>query len=376
MSTLAVLHPDLTMRGGAESVCLHTLAALEDAHDVTLFTITDPDIAELNEFYGVDVSNVDVRQVGPGLHRVHDTLDNRLQVFQVSLFARLARRRVDTFDAVVSTKNEFTVGAPSVQYVHNPQFAGGSTDPGLHEPSTLRRTYIAACRRLAGFDPGALGRNTTLVTNSEWSAGIVERTYDIDARVVYPPVPTVPDGLDWCDRESGFLTVGRVGPSKRLHRAIDLVTALRRRGHDVHLHIVGPTTDDEYSAEIESRAADLSYVFVEGAVSRDTLVELMGRHRYGFHGREYEHFGIAVAEMVAAGMLPFVHDSGGPPEIVGGSQYLRYESEDDALQKMEAILSNAALAERVSEELPNVTERFGVDRFQREMAAIVDERIT
>jgi len=354
---------------------LHTLAALEDVYDITLFTITDPEIDELTEFYGVDVSNVDVRRVGPGLHSVRDALDNRLQVFQVSLFARLASRRVDAFDAVVSTKNEFTVDAPSVQYVHNPQFAGASTDPGLHDPSTLRRAYIAACRRIAGFDPETLGRNTTLVTNSEWSARIVERTYGVDTHVIYPPVPTVPDGLDWCDRESGFLTVGRIGPSKRIHRAIDLVTALRRRGHDVHLHIVGPTTDDEYSTEVEERAADLPHVSVEGAVSRDELIDLMGRHRYGFHGREYEHFGIAVAEMVAAGMLPFVHASGGPPEIVDGSRHLRYESADDALRKMEALLSNAALAERVREELPNVAERFGVDRFQREMRAAVDERV-
>jgi len=42
---------------------------------------------------------------------------------------------------------------------------------------------------------------------------------------------------------------------------------------------------------------------------------------------------------------------------------------------MEALLSNAALAERVREELPNVAERFGVDRFQREMRAAVDERV-
>jgi glycosyltransferase involved in cell wall biosynthesis len=374
MSTVAVLHPDLTMRGGAESVCLHTLDALEDAHDVTLFTVTDPDIDGLNEFYGTDVSNVTVRRVGPLLPAVRKGLGNRLQVFQVSLFARRVRRRLTAYDAVVSTKNEFAVDVPSVQYVHNPQFGGASADPGLHDPSAVRRAYVAASRRIAGFDPATLTA-TTLVTNSEWSAHIVEQTYDIDAQVVYPPVPAVPDGLDWSDRESGFLTVGRIGPSKRIHRAIDLVTALRNHEYDVHLHVVGPTSDDEYSTEIESRAADLPYVSIEGAVSRDRLVDLMGRHRYGFHGREYEHFGIAVAEMIAAGMLPFVHDSGGPPEIVGGNRHLRYDSEDDALRKMERLLSDAALAERVRDELPDVTERFGVDRFQREMGSLVDERL-
>lgn len=375
MSSLAILHPDLTMRGGAESVCLHTLGALDDSHDVTLFTITDPDIDELNEFYGTDVSEVTVRRVGQPSSSLRGVLGNRLQVFQVSLFARCVRRQLREYDAVVSTKNEFTVDGPSLQYIHNPQFSDASADPGLHDPSILRRAYIASCRRLAHFDPTNLGKETTLVTNSQWSARTVEQTYDVDTHVVYPPVPVIPDGLDWSDREPGFLTVGRIGPSKRIHRTIDLVTTLRKRNYDVHLHIVGPTTNDEYSAEIEARAADLPYVFVEGAVPRDKLISLMGRHRYGFHGREYEHFGIAVAEMVSAGMLPFVHDSGGPPEIVGGSQHLRYDAEDDALHKMEAVLSDAALAARIRDELSDVTERFGVERFQQEMRSLVRERV-
>jgi glycosyltransferase involved in cell wall biosynthesis len=374
MSTLAVLHPDLTLRGGAESVCLHTLAALEESHDITLFTATDTDLDRLNQFYGTDVSDIRIRRVGPFLDHIRAVLNNRLQVFQVSLFARRVRRRLTAYDAVVSTKNEFAVDVPSVQYVHNPQFSDAAADPGLHDPSALRRAYVASCRLLARFDPAALDPNTTLVTNSQWSARILQQTYDLDARVVYPPVPAVPDGLDWSAREPGFLTIGRIGPSKRIHRAIDLVTALRERDHDVHLHIIGPTTNDDYSIEVETRAADLPYVYVEGAVSRDRLVDLMGRHRYGFHGREYEHFGIAVAEMVAAGMLPFVHDSGGPPEIVGGCERLRYDSQDDALQKMETLVSDTTLARRTRNQLPDAAERFGVDRFQREMDELVREQ--
>lgn len=61
MARVAVAHTDLTARGGAEAVCVNVLEALQDHHDVTLFTLVDPDWPALNEFYNADVRDVERR---------------------------------------------------------------------------------------------------------------------------------------------------------------------------------------------------------------------------------------------------------------------------------------------------------------------------
>jgi hypothetical protein len=51
-----------------------------------------------------------------------------------------------------------------------------------------------------------------------------------------------------------------------------------------------------------------------------------------------EHFGIAVAEMICAGVLPFVHDSGGVCELVTDPS-LKFVTTTDLLHKVIAVMS-------------------------------------
>ena len=74
-------------------------------------------------------------------------------------------------------------------------------------------------------------------------------------------------------------------------------------------------------------------------LSREDLVTLMSRNRYGIHGMVGEHFGIAVAELVQAGCVTFVHDVGGPVEIVGPHSSLLYTSEPDGVEKEQVWFS-------------------------------------
>ena len=43
---------------------MNTLEALQDRHDVTLLTLTDPAFDELNAYFGTDVRDVTVRRAG------------------------------------------------------------------------------------------------------------------------------------------------------------------------------------------------------------------------------------------------------------------------------------------------------------------------
>lgn len=379
MAEIAVVHPDLSMRGGAESVCMHTLEALQHDHDLTLYTLSPPDIEALNDFFHTDVAPLTVRTAGSLGPALRNQMGHRLARLQAALLGRYCRRSLDT-DVAVSTKNEFAFDVPSVEYVHSPQFA--SSDPALDDRSPVAEAYRRTCASLAGIRAEKFGGDrfendgcpTRLLANSKWTAATVEAAYGADADAVYPPVAVdaLPD-RDWADREPGFLTVGRIGPSKNVLRNIEVIERVRDRGHEVHLHVVGPTTDGVYQREVKRAAAERCYIELAGAVTREELRELIASHRYGLHGRHYEHFGMAVAEFAAGGMIPFAPDSGGVVEILDDDQRLLYRSPDEAVEQLDRVLSDPTLQAALRERLQGVTSRFGRDTFRENVRSVVAE---
>ncbi len=64
-----------------------------------------------------------------------------------------------------------------------------------------------------------------------------------------------------------------------------------------------------------------------------------------------EHFGMAPAEMARAGAIVWVPRGGGQMEIVGREPALMYESDDDAVRKISAMLASASEQQRLREHL-------------------------
>jgi glycosyltransferase involved in cell wall biosynthesis len=369
---VAVAYSDLMEMGGAESVGVHALAALQDEYDVTLVTLVEPDFDAIEAYYdvAVDPSRVTVRRVGHLPERLVGTLGARAYVLKQALFARLVRAVADEYDLVVAAEGELPVDGPAVQYVHDPLFAHWQAPD--RSVGAVQRVYDAVCRRLAGFDPDAVAGNV-LVTNSEWSADQLAPAYGVRPGVVYPPVATGDfPAVPWEEREDGFVLLGRVAPGKGVPRVLEIIARLRDRGYDVHLHVVGPLseTDPEFVAAVREQA-DPAFVTLEGALDRESLARLLATHRYGIHGRENEAFGIAVAELLAAGTVPFVPTGGGQQEVVEDRPEVVYEGVDDAVETIGRVLSDPGSAERLRGDPDRITARFGRDRFAREFRDVV-----
>jgi glycosyltransferase involved in cell wall biosynthesis len=94
------------------------------------------------------------------------------------------------------------------------------------------------------------------------------------------------------------------------------------------------------------------------------------------HAFKDEHFGMAVAEMVRAGCIPFVHNSGGPPEIVGHDSRLIYESEEDAAQKIMQVLGDPAAQEDIRQRLALRKDFYSVETFVRAIRAEVGQALS
>ena len=375
---IAVIHHDLMSKGGGEAVAMTVLEALQDDYDLTLITLREPDFEELNDYYNTSVDPVPIEIAGTVAPQLHEQFGIKYYVLQNALLGRYARSHADEYDCLVSTINELGLEEDAVQYIHFPFDWTVSCDhreeifhPTVEEDSLYERlaTYVA------GVDRTDI-RSNTLLANSEWTADVVEDAYGTRPDVLHPPVDATPfDRRPWAERESGFVTVGRIERSKRISELIEIVDGLREQGHDTHLHVIGPTVDEAYYEEVAAMAAERDYVDLEGEIPRRELVERICTHRYGIHGKEYEHFGMSVAELAAGGCVTFVPAAGGQREVVGDREELLYESVDEAVEKANRVLSRDGPPDDLRLDRREIRRRFGRRRFKREIRSIVEDAV-
>ncbi len=381
MGKIAIYHP-IFGNGGGEAVCMNVIEALQGSHDLTLYTISDIDRRELNEYFNTNVNHIAVENTGfvtKGLNLSYEFLNSMsesgLGRLHASIFGQQLRPKLTDYDLVISTFGEFRFEAPSVQYVHYPLYNKSSIPDVIESRGSIRRIYDGVCEIASGnwrksIDP------EIMLANSEWTANLNERVHGVPTRTIYPPVDTAGfQPKPWEQRKNGFVAIGRMDPSKRIEDLIEIAEQLQERGHDYPLHIIGPKHDKRYYKKMQERASQNNRIFLEGKVSREKLIELICSYKYALHGMHHEHFGIVVAEFVAGGAIPFIHDSGGQKEIVGDEKQLRYASIQDAVDKIDSVLTSPSEQMRLKENLPNIEEQFGKKRFQRQINNVVEDLI-
>lgn len=374
MARLAVVHPHYLVTGGAEAVSLTVIEALQEAHSLTLFTNHEPPFGSLNQYYdtAVDPDRVSVR-TPPGVSQYIDRFGAQHGLLMYALLNRYVRRHTDAFDLVVGTYNELSCEIPSIQYIHHPLYDVTNQHLDPRKNQGARYHYKRLSRSIAGVSDATMGNSsTTLLTNSDWMGSNVEQVYGTRPQTVYPPIETgsfAPPAVE--EQSPGFVAVGRVSKDKQLLRSIEILHRVRGRGHDITLDIAGPLPDTEYADRVRTAAERHEFVTLGGKLPRDELVELIERNRYAIHGKDYEHFGIVVAEFIAGGCLPFTPNTGGQCEILSQNDELLYGSVDDAVETIDRVLSSPERESSLRSKLPSVDEEYGPSRFQREINDIV-----
>ena len=144
---------------------------------------------------------------------------------------------------------------------------------------------------------------------------------------------------------------------------------------NLHLHILGKPWDKAYARKVMAECKDSDFLSYEGEVGREELNRLMGSHKYFIHGYDFEHFGMAPAEAVSAGCIPFVPNSGGQVEVVGKNPMLCYMEEDDAVKKIIRVCRDAGLQENIREGLKLILPRFSLENFRHRIKEVVGEEL-
>jgi len=389
LKKIAVVHPAFGY-GGTEGVCAWTLMALSERYSIDLITFDENiSLKRLNNFYGTNLNPSNVKIKVLTVPQRLRYMSSGFSLLRQHLMMREIKKMRNDYDIWISTYNEMDFGERGIQYIHFPGFGGyeilqrkGQSfgKCWYHRPSPIRWCYERFGELISGFSRERVKQNLT-ITNSYWTSRLIKKAYGIDSIVLYPPVYIKDENLiklpDFHQREAGFVAIGRLSPDKRLVQIIEILKEVRRRGFDVHLHIVGnkdrPHESESYYQLLRKlQSENSSWIFIEEGITREDLIRLLSRHKFGIHGKINEHFGIAVAEMVKLGLVVFVHNSGGQVEIVGENPYLVYEDNEDAVSKICRVLEAPDLQLELHNALKERGELFSVENFTKGILEIVE----
>jgi alpha-1,2-mannosyltransferase len=213
---------------------------------------------------------------------------------------------------------------PTAAYVHYPTI---STDM-LRQPkvSLAKSVYW----RLFALAYGQVCRQMdVLMTNSSWTSAHIEQLTGKSARkgqikVIFPPCDTnALLNLPLSPREKAIIYVAQFRPEKDHETVLRAFSILltrnpRLREGNVRLLLIGSTRDErdkQKVQELRRTASDLGISHDAEFICDapwETVVSWLGKGWIGTNAMWNEHFGIGVVEYMAAGLIPVVHDSGGP----------------------------------------------------------------
>jgi glycosyltransferase involved in cell wall biosynthesis len=270
------------------------------------------------------------------------------------------------YDLIISSSSAWAHGvlpaenAVHVCYCHNPfRYAWNARDTTLAQHNPLIRMALGLIfTRWRQWDWIAAQRVDTYLANSQTTRRRIARYFNRDATVVYPPVETG----RFHPGEVGdyYLVVSELMPHKRINVAVEAFNRMGRK-----LVIVG---DGPEVRRLRRLAGPT--VRVEGRVSDERVAQLAQGCR-ALVVTATEEFGIAAVEAQAAGRPVIAHASGGAREtIVEGVTGTFYER-NDPISLIEAVtgFDDAAVDPQLCAEN---AQRFGIERFQRQMRQAVE----
>ena len=298
--------------GGSEAAVLWTLEALKRTCDVTLITIGEVDLQRLNAYYGTRLAPQDF-SVRHAPMPIGVRKPEQFSALRGRFLQRYVQRVAPEFDVMISAYGLMDFGRPGLAMVADFSFVEEwrfSLHPGVRSWNKwwygrgwVRRVYLALCDWVSPVSSDVWKRSLILA-NSDWTADLMRKKLNVQVRTVYPPVEGNFSEVSFSDRENGFVCLGRISPEKKVDAVIDILSQVRQRGHNVHLHLLGGLDDSPYAASIKKLAdQNKDWVYLEGWAVGERKKLLLASHRYGIHGRKNEPFGIAVAEMVNAGCI-------------------------------------------------------------------------
>lgn len=247
---------------------------------------------------------------------------------------------------------------------------------GIHSGagSGLRGKAKKAYWHIFAYLYGWAGRCIDVVMcNSTWTANHIRQLWKpTTTSILYPPCPVKEiinkitlDEMSEDERDNSVLYVAQFRPEKNHVMVINAFAKFQHANHSnfpkkrkPRLILIGSvranTTDEKHIYKLRLQCHELKiteYVDFITDAPFALILEHLQTSSIGVNGMYAEHFGIGNVEGLAAGLIPVVHNSGGPKEDIvvpfdGQDIGFRCENEDDYASALEKVLVKTEGKER------------------------------
>jgi glycosyltransferase involved in cell wall biosynthesis len=301
------------MYGGAEVVAVATVNALvQNGYEIVLFVNKTVDQKRITEMIGERLSSCKVI-VKPIFLEPRATFHVYESAARSLIFKSYCDLLVDTYSCNIFPWID-------VSYIHFPylnNYDFRRKFPYLKTPhirSVLTTPYAIFEKNLEKYD-GKL-----LLANSFFTAKAIKESLGAEARVLYPPIPnalfTKESPKYELPRENIVVSVARFGYGKGVELVPEIANLVDKKTKFV---MIGLAHDLVVVETVKKRIRDLKLedrVSIITNASRETIISYLRSAKVYLHTMKMEHFGISIAEAMAMGCIPVVHNSGGAPEFV------------------------------------------------------------
>ena len=333
--------------GGAQRVCLKMIQTLKEAnHEVALISLTKTDWSRVQEMLGEIVKPDEEIVLLTNNFRGFDVYKPLLAAV---LLPRI--RRKYKFDLMVNSQGDTLPIKADITYVHYPTFSEfESVDINIkYSRSLFWRTYIIPYKIMHRFFKNYL-KTGILLTNSNYSKKAVRKHAGKNPIVLYPPVEVTAFAAvaNVSKRENKVVVCGRYSPEKNYEYVLETANYLK----EAEFAVVGSPSGEKSTKYFEKLLCiksekNLENVELYKALAFKDLLGLYNKAKVYMHSMKNEHFGIAVIEAMAAGLVPVVYRGGGPWEdILKAKQgYLgfSYKNPSEAANIIKMLLSDEKL---------------------------------
>ena len=267
---------------------------------------------------------------------------------------------------------------------------GGLGGDGVTSLVTRRFPWL----RLGHPDLDYLTSYDSVVSNSAYTSGWIDRLWRVEADLLFPPIDVEamrPESV----RDKTIVTIGRFfdpvrGHSKRQLEMVEIfrrLTASGRLPAGWTLHMIGGCEPDNrpYFEKVMAAAEGLP-IELHPNSPRHILERLVNRASIFWSATgmnentelrpwRNEHFGMTTAESMAAGCVPVVIDRAGQQEIVrDGVDGFRWETIDQAVELTAKVAGDDDLRRRLAVSAMGRAREFSDDAFLTRWAEICDRR--
>ena len=377
---IALVHPFIEGPGGAVNVALNMAVALRGfGYDVTLHLFRHlSDVNKVCNAFRLNCDSIRIEKIScPLTIRFFEFITKRralrawISIMYIKRQLEYINKLKDRYDLVIHT--DAHVPYPiDVIYTHYPYFWAP-----IYSSSTPRRLYNIVTEAMIEHLLHKLSKSNPLIlTNSFWTASVVKKAWKRNAEVLHPPVDIDYFGEVFNNdrREKIVVTISRIAIEKRL----DIIPVIANILRNYKFFIVGartPTSDivlNRITSECRRLGCDNVEVVLNP--SREEIRSLLGEAMFYLHPPFPEHFGIAIAEAIAAGAIPIVYrDGGGWTDIVSRiSSELGYRDISEVSMIIRRLENNGSKLYELRKIGRDVVNDFRPERFRENLRRIIE----